>query len=238
MNTLPPASSSCTSLPTDIARQFIRFALSQNALRFGDFTLKSGRKSPYFFNLGEFSTGLSLKKLGQFYARIIQHAGLEVDMLLGPAYKGIPLVSSIAIALSECTQRDIPFCFDRKEKKEHGEKGKWIGTPLQGKVLIVDDVISAGTTARALLPVLQNMEKVQPIGMLVALDRKEQHPTTDRYHSSAVTASEYLQKRYAIPFLSLACFQDLIHHLAASHSEAASLALHAMQTYYQTYGVH
>lgn len=225
--------SSSTPAASAVGHPFIVFALSQGALRFGDFTLKSGRPSPYFFNLGQFSTGPSLRQLGQFYAQAIVDANLEVDMLFGPAYKGIPLVSSIAMALSDLTQRAIPFCFDRKEKKDHGEKGNWVGAPLRGRVLIVDDVISAGTTAHALLPQLHAMPQVEPAGVLVALDRGEQ----ERSNTARLpqTAAQSIHARYAVPVISLIGFHDLMQYLQTTQTDNAVLA--RMHAYYRTYGV-
>src|SRR5690606_20257493 len=135
---------------------FIRFAIDTGVLRFGEFTLKSGRVSPYFFNAGLFNTGLALAKLGSFYAKALVDSGVDCDLIFGPAYKGIPLASATAIALANEHGRDLPWCFNRKEAKEHGEGGTLVGSPLQGRVMIVDDVITAGTAIREVMHIIQN----------------------------------------------------------------------------------
>lgn len=153
-------------------RQFIEFALRQKALLFGDFTLKSGRQSPYFFNSGVFNTGAALAELGRYYAAAIANSGIAYDTLFGPAYKGIPLVSTAAIALATDHKQDKPFCFNRKVAKDHGEGGTIVGAPLQGRILIVDDVITAGTAVRESL---NHIEQAQAklVGITIALDRQE-----------------------------------------------------------------
>lgn len=143
-------------------RQFIEFALSKQVLKFGEFTLKSGRKSPYFFNAGLFNTGRDLALLGRFYAEALVDSGIEFDLLFGPAYKGIPIATTTAVALAEHHDRDLPYCFNRKEAKTHGEGGNLVGSPLQGRVMLVDDVITAGTAIR------ESMEIIQPSGAQLA----------------------------------------------------------------------
>ena len=152
-------------------QQFIEFAIATGVLRFGSFTLKSGRISPYFFNSGLFNTGGSLAKLGQFYAQAIVDAGLDFDCLFGPAYKGIPLASTTVVALAEQHQRDIPYIFNRKEVKDHGEGGQLVGADLSGKVLIIDDVISAGTSVRESVDIIK-VQNAKPAGVIIALDRQ------------------------------------------------------------------
>ncbi|MCL4123164.1 UNVERIFIED_CONTAM: hypothetical protein GTU68_048307, partial [Idotea baltica] len=153
-------------------QQFIDFAIQTGVLRFGSFRLKSGRISPYFFNSGLFNTGGSLAKLGQFYAQAIVDAQVNFDLLFGPAYKGIPLASSTVIALSEQHQWDVPYVFNRKEAKDHGEGGLLVGAELKGKVLIIDDVISAGTSVRESVDIIK-AQKATPAGVIIALDRQE-----------------------------------------------------------------
>lgn len=156
----------------DYQREFIDFAITTGAIRFGEFTLKSGRVSPYFFNAGLFNTGSSLHKLGQFYARAIVESGIELDMLFGPAYKGIPLATSTAIALADGFDRNIPFAFDRKEKKQHAEGGLIVGYPLQGRVLIIDDVISSGISIKAAADIIR-AAGASVAGVIISLDRQE-----------------------------------------------------------------
>ena len=152
----------------DFQRTFIEFALQNQVLRFGEFILKSGRQSPYFFNSGLFNSGASLAKLGDFYAQAIVSAGIEYDMVFGPAYKGIPLASAVAISLALHYQRDVPYCFDRKEAKAHGEGGRTFGAPLMGQVLIIDDVISAGTSVHAAVELIR-AAYATPVGVVIAL---------------------------------------------------------------------
>ena len=153
-------------------REFIALAIAREVLRFGEFTLKSGRVSPYFFNAGQFNTGAALAALGGFYAAAIVAAGLRFDTLFGPAYKGIPLAASTAVALATEHARDVPWCFNRKEAKDHGEGGVIVGAPLTGRVLIVDDVISAGTSVRESLDLIANAN-AEAVGVAISLDRRE-----------------------------------------------------------------
>ena len=153
--------------------EFIRYTIDCQVLRFGDFTLKSGRRSPYFFNTGLFNTGARLDRLGQFYAQALLAAGIQADVLYGPAYKGIPLACATAIALSRLTGGAAPFAFNRKEAKDHGEGGSLVGTPLTGRVLILDDVITAGTSVRESVEIIR-AAGATPCGVLIALDRQEQ----------------------------------------------------------------
>src|SRR5215207_3250156 len=156
----------------DYQREFIEFSLEHEVLRFGEFTLKSGRTSPYFFNAGLFNTGERLAALGRFYAAAIDRSDGEFDVLLGPAYKGIPIASATAVQLSEQLGRDVPWCFNRKEAKDHGEGGMIVGSPLQGRVLIVDDVITAGTAIRESVDIIR-AHGATPAAVLIALDREE-----------------------------------------------------------------
>lgn len=180
----------------NLKKQFIEFLLTHNALKFGEFTLKSGRISPYFFNLGVFHDGKSLSQLGKFYAQVIQHAHLDYDVLFGPAYKGIPLVASISIALYEQHQHNIPYCFNRKEVKTRGEGGQLIGAPLQNKkVVMVDDVITAGTTVRETIDLLTSVN-ANLTAIIIALDRQE------------------TKKDYGVPVISLITVSDIVDYLS------------------------
>jgi len=153
-------------------QEFLDFAIDVGVLRFGEFTLKSGRISPYFFNSGLFDTGASLARLGRYYAQAIINSGIEFEMIYGPAYKGIPLAASLAIALADKHDRDVPYCFNRKEAKDHGEGGLIVGAPLKGRVLIIDDVISAGTSVRESVDIIR-AAGATPAGVIIALDRQE-----------------------------------------------------------------
>lgn len=188
-------------------REFIEFSLSTNVLKFGDFTLKSGRQSPYFFNAGLFSTGDALQRLGKFYATSIVNSGLNFDTLYGAAYKGIPLVCAIAIAMKTYYKRNYSWCFNRKEAKNHGEKGQLIGSDLRGKVLIVDDVISAGTSVRESIAIIKAKMGV-PVGLAVALDRQEQGQSNDNR-----SAMEEIQKDLGLKTIKIISLDTLIAFL-------------------------
>ncbi|MFZ4703909.1 MAG: orotate phosphoribosyltransferase, partial [Candidatus Methylumidiphilus sp.] len=189
-------------------RDFISFSLTCGVLRFGDFTLKSGRQSPYFFNTGLFDTGFRLARLGEFYAQAYLHAGIVADMLYGPAYKGIPLVSATAIALARATAKEIPFAFNRKEAKVHGEGGLIVGSALQGSVLILDDVITAGTSVEESVGIIRSLG-AKPCGVLIALDRQEQGKISD------ASAVQEVAERYAMPVYSIISLATLIEYLEA-----------------------
>lgn len=186
----------------DYQREFLEFALARGVLRFGEFTLKSGRRSPYFFNAGLFNSGAALAALGRFYARTIVDSGMQFDMLFGPAYKGIPLVSVTAVALAEHHGRDLPWSFNRKEAKDHGEGGQLVGAPLQGRVLIVDDVITAGTAMRESLSMIR-AAGARPAGLVIALDRQE------RGQGEKPAIAE-LRDTEAIEVASIARLEDII----------------------------
>jgi orotate phosphoribosyltransferase len=207
-------------------REFIRFAVDLGVLRFGAFTLKSGRQSPYFFNSGLFDTGASLGRLGRFYARAILAAGALPDMLFGPAYKGIPLVSSIAIALAEQHGHDLPYAFDRKEAKHHAEGGVVVGAPLRGRVLIVDDVISAGTSVRQAVSIIR-AAGAQPVGVAIALDRRER----GRGELSAV---QEVEREYGLSVSAIVRLEDIIDYLAEQPGQAPHIA--AIREYLARYG--
>ncbi len=205
---------------------FIDLCLELGVLRFGEFKLKSGRVSPYFFNAGLFNSGRALAELGKFYAQAIQGAGLEFDVLFGPAYKGIPLVSTTAVALAEHHRRSVPWCFNRKEAKDHGEGGSMVGAPLQGRALIVDDVISAGTAIRESVEIIRTAGAT-PVGVVIALDRQERGQT----ERSAVQEVEQV---IGVPVTSILKLSDLIDHLRAT-GNAQQLA--ALERYRNEYGV-
>ncbi|HIN83244.1 MAG TPA: orotate phosphoribosyltransferase [Chromatiales bacterium] len=188
-------------------QEFIQFALDLEVLRFGKFTLKSGRISPYFFNSGLFNSGASLARLGRFYATAILDAGLEFDMLYGPAYKGIPLAAATAIALADQHQRDVPYAFNRKEAKDHGEGGSIVGAPLQGKVLIIDDVISAGTSVRESVELI-TQAGATPSAVSIALDRQERG-------TGAQSAVQEVAQQFSMPVANIIGLQDLIGYLRA-----------------------
>ena len=208
-------------------RDFLQFALDRHVLRFGEFTLKSGRVSPYFFNAGLFDSGQSLARLGQYYADAIQADGLPWDMLYGPAYKGIPLAAAVAIALHERHGRDAPYAFNRKEAKDHGEGGVTVGAPIRGRVLIVDDVISAGTSVRESVDLIRAQGGV-PVGVAIALDRQERG-------AGATSAVEQVEADYDLRVIPIAGLTDLIRFLEAQPGNEADLA--RVQAYQAEYGV-
>lgn len=189
----------------DYQQDFIQFALENDVLRFGDFTLKSGRKSPYFFNTGLFNTGEKLARLGACYARAIIDSGIDFDMIYGPAYKGIPLASALAITLAVQHDRDVPYCFNRKEVKDHGEGGITLGAPLQGKVLIIDDVISAGTSVNESIEIISKAG-AKPAGVVISLNRQERG-------KGELSAIQEIEQQLKIPVCSIINLADLIEHL-------------------------
>ncbi|UCG73997.1 MAG: orotate phosphoribosyltransferase [Chromatiales bacterium] len=207
--------------------EFIELALSVGALRFGSFTLKSGRESPYFFNSGLFNTGRSAAALGRFYAAAVQDAGIDFDILFGPAYKGIPLVALTAAALAEHHDRDVPYCFNRKEAKAHGEGGALVGAPLTGRALVLDDVITAGTAIRESVDVLQAND-AELAGVIIALDREERG-------TGAKSAVQEVRDSLGAPVGSIVGMRDLIEHLRG-HPELGDY-LPQMEAYRREYGV-
>ena len=207
----------------DYQHQFIQFAIDCEVLRFGEFTLKSGRKSPYFFNTGLFDTGARLARLGAFYAEALLDRGIDVDILYGPAYKGIPLVAATAIALSEKTGKEIPFAFNRKEAKDHGEGGVIVGSPLQGKVLILDDVITAGTSIRESVEIIR-AHGADPVGVLIALDREEKGPTGSQ------SAVESVSKEFDVHVESLVSLTHVLAFLDQEGHQASRDAILAYRT--------
>ena len=193
----------------DYQRDFIELAIAGQALRFGEFTLKSGRVSPYFFNAGLFNTGRSVATLGRCYADAIVASGLQFDMLFGPAYKGIPLATATAISLASRHGRNVPVAFNRKEAKVHGEGGQLIGAPLAGRVLIVDDVITAGTAIRESIDIIRSAG-ASPAGVALALDRQERG-------QGPLSAVQEVQTAFSIPVIKIITLADLIEHLEAAN---------------------
>ncbi|MCX7086803.1 MAG: orotate phosphoribosyltransferase [Methylococcales bacterium] len=211
----------------DYQKDFIQYALACGVLKFGEFQLKSGRTSPYFFNTGLFNTGAQLAKLGEFYAKALIHTQLPVDILFGPAYKGIPLVTATAIAYYSLTGTDIPLVFNRKEAKDHGEGGTLVGAPLKGRVLILDDVITAGTSVRESVNLIKQAEAT-PVGVLIALDRQEQG-------QNQVSAITEVEQTFNMPVIAIITLADIIAFLETSAD--ASQQLSAIKAYQCQYGL-
>ena len=207
-------------------QQFIQFALDLGVLRFGEFQLKSGRTSPYFFNTGLFNSGASLDQLGQFYAQTMINAGVEIDVLYGPAYKGIPLASTTAIAYSRL-KTDLPFAFNRKEAKDHGEGGVLVGAPLQGKVWIIDDVITAGTSVRESVEIIRNAGATVA-GVVIALDRQEKG-------QNELSAVQEVAAQFGIPVLSIISLANIIDYIALTEGDGEKLVI--IHAYRQAYGI-
>ncbi|MDY4382877.1 orotate phosphoribosyltransferase [Pectobacterium brasiliense] len=208
-------------------RQFIEFALSKQVLKFGEFTLKSGRISPYFFNAGLFNTGRDLALLGRFYAAALVDSGVAFDLLFGPAYKGIPIATTAAVALAEHHDRDLPYCFNRKEAKDHGEGGSLVGSPLQGRVMLVDDVITAGTAIRESMEII-GAHGATLAGVMIALDRQERG-------RAELSAIQEVERDYQCKVISIITLTDLIAYLAEKPEMAAHLD--AVKAYREQYGI-
>ena len=208
-------------------KEFIDFAIRNKVLQFGRFTLKSGRSSPYFFNSGLFNNGNSVGLLGKFYMQAIEDAGLQFDMLFGPAYKGIPLVTAVAIAYSNEIHRSIPYCFNRKEIKDHGEGGLLAGAPLHGKVLIIDDVITAGASINFSVDLIQRHE-ARAAAVVISLDRQERGP-------DGASAIDEIQRRHGIPIIPIITLKDLIEFLRKK--PGYSTELQEILQYRMEYGI-
>ncbi|WP_375740696.1 orotate phosphoribosyltransferase [Pseudomonas boanensis] len=208
-------------------REFIRFAIERGVLRFGEFTLKSGRTSPYFFNAGLFNSGLALAQLGRFYAAAVVDSGISFDVLFGPAYKGIPLAAATAISLAEHHQLDLPWCFNRKEAKDHGEGGTLVGAPLQGRVLIVDDVITAGTAIREVMQIIQ-AQGAQAAGVLIALNRQERG-------QGELSAIQEVERDFGMPVVSIVSLERVLEYLAGDSELKKHLP--AVETYRANFGI-
>ena len=208
-------------------RDFIEFALSRNVLKFGEFTLKSGRKSPYFFNAGLFNTGADLARLGEFYAAAIQVSAVDFDVVFGPAYKGIPIGTSVSVALFNRYGIDKPVCFNRKEIKDHGEGGNLIGSPLQGKILLVDDVITAGTAIRESMELI-SANKAELAAVLIALNRKERG-------KGELSAIQEVERDYQCQVLSIIDLDDLMQFIEQDPRYSSHLP--EMRAYRAEFGV-
>lgn len=208
-------------------RDFIRFAIERGVLRFGEFTLKSGRTSPYFFNAGLFNSGLALAQLGRFYAAAVVDSGIPFDVLFGPAYKGIPLAAATAVALAEHHQIDTPWCFNRKEAKDHGEGGTLVGAPLAGRVMIIDDVITAGTAIREVMQIIQAQD-ARAAGVLIALNRQERG-------QGELSAIQEVERDFGMPVVSIVSLEQVLEYLAGD----AELKKHlpAVETYRANFGI-
>ena len=211
----------------DYKQEFIEFAIASDVLRFGEFTLKSGRVSPYFFNAGLFNTGAAMARLSSFYAAAINANGLAFDNLFGPAYKGIPLASTTAVALYNQFERDVPWCFNRKEAKDHGEGGNIVGAPLAGKVLIIDDVITAGTAIREAMEII-GAAGASAAGVVIALDRQERG-------QGEKSAIQEVEERFGLTVINIITLADLVAYL--QHRPEMTEHLERIEAYRQQYGV-
>ncbi|KAF1028567.1 MAG: Orotate phosphoribosyltransferase [Pseudomonas sp.] len=209
-------------------RDFIRFAIDRGVLRFGEFTLKSGRTSPYFFNAGLFNSGNALAQLGRFYAAAIVESGIPFDVLFGPAYKGIPLAAATAVALAEHHGQDLPWCFNRKEAKAHGEGGSLVGAPLKGNVLIIDDVITAGTAIREVMQIIASQEGAKAAGVLIALNRQERG-------NGELSAIQEVERDFGIPVVSIVSLNQVLQFL--EDDPQLKQYLPAVKAYREQFGV-
>ncbi|AOE82041.1 MULTISPECIES: orotate phosphoribosyltransferase, partial [Pseudomonas] len=209
-------------------RDFIRFAIDRGVLRFGEFTLKSGRTSPYFFNAGLFNSGSALAQLGRFYAAAIVESGIPFDVLFGPAYKGIPLAAATAVALAEHHGQDLPWCFNRKEAKAHGEGGSLVGAPLKGDVLIIDDVITAGTAIREVMQIIASQEGAKAAGVLIALNRQERG-------NGELSAIQEVERDFGIPVVSIVSLNQVLQFL--EDDPQLKQHLPAVRAYREQFGV-
>lgn len=208
-------------------RQFIEFAINKQVLKFGEFTLKSGRSSPYFFNAGLFNTGRDLALLGRFYAQALVDSGIDFDLIFGPAYKGIPIATTTVVALADHHDRDVPYCFNRKEAKTHGEGGTLVGSPLQGKIMLVDDVITAGTAIRESMEIIA-AHQATLAGVLISLDRQERG-------RGAISAIQEVERDYGCKVISIITLKDLIAYLEEQPEMADHLI--AVRAYRSEFGI-
>ena len=215
----------------DYQREFIEFALTKQVLRFGEFTLKSGRTSPYFFNAGLFNTGRDLARLGRFYAQALADSTIEFDLLFGPAYKGIPIATTTAVALADHHDIDMPYCFNRKEAKKHGEGGSLVGSPLEGKIMLVDDVITAGTAIRESMEIIK-AHGAELSGVLIALDRQEKG-------QGELSAIQEVERDFATQVIAIVTLADVVTYLEEKISSQPELAisLASINKYRESYGI-
>jgi orotate phosphoribosyltransferase len=211
----------------DYKKEFIEFAIQRNVLRFGEFTLKSGRISPYFFNAGLFNTGGDLAKLGRYYAAALQAANVDFDVLFGPAYKGIPIATTTAVALANDYDLDVPYCFNRKEAKTHGEGGSLVGSPLAGRIMLVDDVITAGTAIRESMQLIKQHD-ASLAGVLIALDRQERG-------QGELSAIQEVERDFNTQVISIVTLFDVVAYLSAKETNADAVA--SINQYRGTYGI-
>lgn len=212
----------------DYQKAFIEFAIEQGVLKFGEFELKSGRISPYFFNAGLFNSGKAMANLAKSYAAAIVNSGVEMDVLFGPAYKGIPLSATTAMALSQEYDRDTPYTFNRKEKKAHGEGGTLVGAPLEGNILIIDDVITAGTAIREVMDMLAEHEGAKPAGVIIALDRQEKG-------KGELSAIQEVERDFKIPVISIVKLEQVMQYV--SEKEDFKQYFPAIKAYREQYGI-
>ena len=212
----------------DYQQQFLDYVIQRNILRFGEFTLKSGRQSPYFFNAGLFNTGEALAFIGRCYAAAIEDSGIAFDVLFGPAYKGIPLAAATTVALAEHFKRDVPYCFNRKEAKDHGEGGSIVGSPLAGRVLVVDDVITAGTAIREVMGII-GAAGATAAGVVVALDRQEKG-------QGALSAIGEIREQYGIPVVSIVSLNQIVNYLEVNGNRELAEYLPKLKAYREHYG--
>jgi len=211
----------------DYQKEFIEFALEKQVLKFGEFTLKSGRTSPYFFNAGLFNTGRDLARLGRFYAAALSDSGIQFDVLFGPAYKGIPIATTTAVALADHHDMDVPYCFNRKEKKDHGEGGSLVGSALEGNIMLVDDVITAGTAIRESMEIIQQNGAALS-GVLIALDRQEKG-------KGELSAIQEVERDFNTAVISIVTLGDLVDYLKQNEDYAQYLPL--VEDYRAQYGI-
>ncbi len=226
-------SEDCAISSSRLAQEFVEFALQAGVLRFGQFKTKAGRLSPYFFNAGLFSDGANLGRLAEFYARRLLASGLAFDMLFGPAYKGITLASAVAVELAR-HGRNVPFAYNRKEAKDHGEGGLLVGAPVTGRVLIIDDVISAGTSVRESIALI-SAAGATPCGVVIALDRQER--ATHEGADAPWSAVQYVTQTLKLNVVAIAELQDLLQYLLGSDDEELGAYAAPVQAYRDTYGV-
>jgi len=215
----------------DYQREFIEFALAKQVLRFGEFTLKSGRTSPYFFNAGLFNTGGDLARLGRYYAQALADSNIEFDLLFGPAYKGIPIATTTAVALADHHNMDMPYCFNRKEAKKHGEGGSLVGSPLQGKIMLVDDVITAGTAIRESMEIIK-AHGAELSGVLIALDRQEKG-------QGELSAIQEVERDFGTQVIAIVTLADVVTYLEEKIETQPELvpSLASINKYRENYGI-